>query len=557
LTELPAPTDPFLCGCPRNGQRVRNPPTVSAFLTALLALPLLAGCSGAMAADGAPGGAGMPLPALADDPPQPVPEDPAAGTARHAAIEAALTRVRTLRREGRLAECIDLARTAEDAQGEDARLRLEAAWAFLGQAEEGLGAGADKFYVKGMVADAHLRHDAAVALDPGVETATALLARILRYEEDPDRARAVLEAHLPDHPDDLSAHRELADLAFNSRDWVTADVHFTRAFELDPTDGDARLRSTIARQWLQVPADTLVRGYLDAARLRPMDHRPIDLLGKFHKGDKQRRLALFRRVAKECPGNAWVHVWIAFIHSAETPKDARAAVRTLRAAPTGTPDDGAVQYNLGKALEQAALPLEAVDAYVRALELGDPGRAVQASNELDRLLASRELEPLLPIEKRDRGYDLLIEKNPLEGRFGNNAGFFYRDRGPKDTRPENWEKSTRYYQASVEAEPEDQDYLNDTGLMFLFHLRDRKHECLPLFEKVLRLVEEEGQEPIRGYWDALENLCKYWFEEGRYEQVLACAEKRADPSANLRGRRYPSRKAQMWALQARRKLDGK
>ena len=41
--------------------------------------------------------------------------------------------------------------------------------------------------------------------------------------------------------------------------------------------------------------------------------------------------------------------------------------------------------------------------------------------------------------------------------------------------------------------PEDQDYLNGTALIYLFHLRDRKEKSLPLFLKILALVEEEGQ----------------------------------------------------------------
>ena len=82
------------------------------------------------------------------------------------------------------------------------------------------------------------------------------------------------------------------------------------------------------------------------------------------------------------------------------------------------------------------------------------------------------------------------------------------------------------------------------------HLTDRKELCLPMFEKVLRLVEKDGQPPIRGYWDTLENLCKYWFEHGDYKKVIAYADQRASPKAVLNGRSYPSLPAMRWKKQA-------
>ena len=113
-----------------------------------------------------------------------------------------------------------------------------------------------------------------------------------------------------------------------------------------------------------------------------------------------------------------------------------------------------------------------------------------------------------------------------------------------------YEKSLKYYLSSVKAAPDDQDFINDTALIYLFHLTDRRKLCLPMFEKVLRLVESDGQPPVRGYWDALENLCRYWFEEGEYAKVIACAEKRASPKATLNGRQYPSMVAAGWKARA-------
>jgi tetratricopeptide (TPR) repeat protein len=150
---------------------------------------------------------------------------------------------------------------------------------------------------------------------------------------------------------------------------------------------------------------------------------------------------------------------------------------------------------------------------------------------------------------RERACDALVARNPEVGRYGNNAGLWFRDVGRV------YDKSLKYYLASVKAEPESQDFLNDTALIYLFHLTERRNECLAMFEKVVRLVEKDGQKPARGYWDALENLCKYWFESGDYKKVVIYADKRASPDATVNGRPYPSRVAAQWKERAVKALE--
>src|SRR5205085_8390745 len=104
-----------------------------------------------------------------------------------------------------------------------------------------------------------------------------------------------------------------------------------------------------------------------------------------------------------------------------------------------------------------------------------------------------------------RAYDVVVAMNPDDGNYGNNAGFWCREAG-------DYADSLKYYLASVKASPDDQNFLNDTGLVYLYHFEAEKDKALPLFERVLDLVRR-GHEPTRGYWDALENLCKYWFEK--------------------------------------------
>jgi len=469
-------------------------------------------------------------------------------------VAAALSAARTLRTSGDRMGAVRALRSAEGTLGDDPTLRLEAAWCFFEMAEEAFRRDADKFLVKGSIADAHLRLDQAARMHADLPTSAVLLAKILRYEEDPKRARSVLTDHLAQFPGDRGAHIELGDMAKNVRDWATADSQFTKAALLDPTDGRSRLEATIAKQWLTAEGGASYTkaqfhaGYRTAARLLPEEDDPIRLIVGLYPNSRADRLAALADIIGDRPQAVWARVWQSYVLRQGDDGDAQAALDVLDEARRIDPANTAVLVNRGEALVQLERWSDAVIAYTEALETGEPGTLEVASNALDRLVHVGAQSRTLPIAERDRAYDAVCAANPRTGRFGNNAGLWYRDVG------HDYEKSLKYYLHSVTAQPDDQDYINDTALIYLFHLRDRKEKSLPMFLEVLALVEERGQEPVRGYWDALENLCKYYFETGEYEKVLVCAEKRADGRANVNGRAYPSLRAAQFANQARRKL---
>ncbi len=466
----------------------------------------------------------------------------------------ALAAAKALRKAGDRMGAVRSLRAAEKALGDNATLRLEAAWCFFELAEKAFAQDADKFLVKGNLADAHLRLDQATAMHAELPTATVLFAKLLRYEEDPKRARNVLTEHLTRFPGDAAAHFELGDMARNARDWAAADSQFTKAAELDPADGRSRLAATTAKQWLTAEgAASYTRaqfhaGYRTAARLLPDEDDPIRLLVGLYPNARSDRLAALNDVIDDNPRAVWARVWKAYVLRQGDDADPKAALDTLEEARRIEPTNAAVLVNRAETLAQMESWNDAVAAYTDVLTNGEIGTLASASNDLERLLHIGAQSANVPIAARDRAYDALCAANPQLGRFGNNAGLWYRDVG------HDYEKSLKYYQKAVDAQPEDQDYINDTALIYLFHLRDRKEVSLPMFLKVVALVEDEGQEPVRGYWDALENLCKYYFEIGQYKRVLECAEKRADGRANVGGRAYPSIRAAQYANQARRKL---
>ena len=114
------------------------------------------------------------------------------------------------------------------------------------------------------------------------------------------------------------------------------------------------------------------------------------------------------------------------------------------------------------------------------------------------------------------------------GDAANNLGFYYRE-------VRKYRESLAWYLKSCERAPENQDILNDTGLMYLFHFPRRKAEGLPYFLKTVALVAEGDQRPDRGYWDALENLCKHYWEVDRQpEKVIEYARMRYETTKGVK-----------------------
>ena len=133
------------------------------------------------------------------------------------------------------------------------------------------------------------------------------------------------------------------------------------------------------------------------------------------------------------------------------------------------------------------------------------------------------------------------------GDAANNLGFFYRE-------APDYDRSLEWYLKACERAPENQDILNDTGLMYLFHFPREKAKGLPYFLMTVALVQQLGQDPERGYWDALENLCKHYWEVDRQpEKVIEYARMRYVTTKGVEPyNRSPV--ARQWAAKARKAL---
>jgi tetratricopeptide (TPR) repeat protein len=127
------------------------------------------------------------------------------------------------------------------------------------------------------------------------------------------------------------------------------------------------------------------------------------------------------------------------------------------------------------------------------------------------------------------GFTKIHEYYPFSGSAANNLGLYYRDtKGDYD-------RSLAWYLKAMEREPENQDIVNDTALIYLFHMKGAtRKKSLPLLLKVVSMVKDDGQAPIRGYWDALENLCfYYWDVERDPEKVIEYADMRYEETSGV------------------------
>jgi tetratricopeptide (TPR) repeat protein len=146
----------------------------------------------------------------------------------------------------------------------------------------------------------------------------------------------------------------------------------------------------------------------------------------------------------------------------------------------------------------------------------------------------------------------LDEYYPFSGGPASNLGLYHRDV------TKNVAEAKKWYDRALEKEPNSQNILNDDALMYLFYKKgEEQKKCLPMFQKVVSLVQDYGQAPDIGYWDALENLCKYYWEVERDpEKVIRYAEMRYKTTNGV-APYNDSRVARDYAAKAKAELGGK
>ena len=294
---------------------------------------------------------------------------------------------------------------------------------------------------------------------------------------------------------------------------------FRRGREVAAPDGDLLFLLAEVPEEFGLKEEAL-ESYAAAARADPDDRRAWDRLAERSNPEKV-LYRLAREVLQAHPTAAAPAMWAGYFANRRDPQPGE--------SPWDRHEEALAWILPALAVhgEHEGLYQEAFDA-AQALSGTDPKNAP---------------DPETGIE----AFEKIHEAWPWSGDAANNLGFLYREAAKYD-------RSLEWYLKAVERAPENQDILNDTGLIYLFHLPREKAKGLPFFLKTLALVLEGDQRPERGYWDALENLCKHYTEvDPKPEKVIEYARMRYEKTKGVAPYNM-SPVARRWAEKAKKAL---
>ncbi len=421
-------------------------------------------------------------------------KDPADVEARRGAAEALLGL-------GRAEEAAKQAEAGLDIEGQGSDAGL---WLLLARSYLARGDASPSWHPDTAILYADAAAKAAVALrhDPALNAARTVQARALRLragEGDFEEAAKVLGAALEKDPRDFDALFESGELALKSQRPKDAVALFGSAAEVDPKSATARLRLGLSRAYLK-EWEAAVDEFRRAAILDPRDSTALGYIGKYAgKGAPD----VYRAVVKEAPTNAWAHAYLAWALAAIS-KDEAGATKACKDASALAPKDGRLQAWLGMVQNTMGKAEEARKTWKKALQLdAGPGADIAWNGLLDY---ATNPASAVSMEEREAWIEFLGRTRPEDPWVWNNAGLIYRDVA-KDYR-----KALQAYLKAAELKPDDQGIVNDTGLIYQYHgksIGEDPMKALPYYEAVLLMVEQDGQAPVMGYRDTLENLAVF------------------------------------------------
>lgn len=374
------------------------------------------------------------------------------------------------------------------------------AWKLLGRVsfakgDQAISSGAASSAIKSHFADAEVRYKKALELNPEDPDLRWMIGWAKELEEYPDRAEAYYREQIEKFPGNPAGYRRLGALLASRATTIgggtspeaqkvrqqAIDV-FDEGAEKAGADAESLYFKGLALEWMK-KRDDAIASYVKAVKTEPELYKAWKRLSDLRYG-ADALLALAREVMKAHPKSPTAATWAGYY------------------------------------LNQKGQPEEALSVLLPALAKyrEDWGVYQQAFAAADAMLKK-------DAEKGIAAFVKVHELYPLSGSAANNLGLYYRD-VKKDSN-----ESLKWYLAAVEREPNSQDLLNDAGLIYLFNFEGAtQKKALPYLEKAVSLVQDDGYAPERGYWDALENLCKYyWDVEHDPKKVLEYAEMRYEP----------------------------
>jgi len=357
--------------------------------------------------------------------------------------------------------------------------------------------------IKSHFSDAEVKYKEAMALDPKDPETLWMYGWAKELQEYPKKAREAYEQSMARFPAEPGGYRRMGAMLSNEANRTDGGQNekadkiraraleiFDKGIEKAGPDAEIYYLRGLALEWAK-KQDEARESYRNAVRADPDFDKAWRRLMTLKEPDAD-LITLARETLKKDKTNGTASMWLGYLLTKQ----------------------GEVRQAMDVMLPALSVHGEHYGLWFQSS--ASAGTVFQAQN----LAAKSQSIPW---------FEKIHEFYEFSGAAANNIGLYHRD----ITR--NYKESLKWYLAAAEREPNNQDIVNDTGLIYLFHFTGAEQKkALPLLEKTLELVMVNEQAPIRGFWDALENLCVYYSSvEPNPKKVLEYGGMRNKPYAGV------------------------
>jgi tetratricopeptide (TPR) repeat protein len=378
--------------------------------------------------------------------------------------------------------------------------------------------------IDGLRSDAVRWAGEALKADPKNLEALLLRGQLYLAAKDEKQAQMFFEQAISTDPKSFDANFELANLWYvkanadrkNMDLWAKAESGFFTCWKLDPKSARAAANLAHCKAWQNMPKKDVAAAYERALNLAPADENVLKHLYTWTPAEE--KVATMQRLAAAQPRDVARMIYLARAHMSV--KEHGKAFDVLEKASQIEPKNPRVPYWEGEvALDEGKNLDKAVDFYAEAISLYKDAGSIDNATYI-RIAGPIAFEhPKLEKGHREKLWTYLWKYFPERSDAMNNAGFWFRDFG-KD-----YEKSIEWYLRAAKAAPEDVCILNDTGLIYHYHMNDFD-KAEPFYRQAVKFGNEQGldctvarKEPDRGFHDAINNLHIILAKQNRWKDL--------------------------------------
>jgi len=405
-------------------------------------------------------------------------------------------------------ERLAAARELDPASG---RIHLYTGIALYYKALEGIADQKVSGYVASLLNDAQANLERATKDRPKDLEAHQFLGLVFYYQQDFPAATAAFERAIAVDAEDAFSFFQLGEIERVQENYEKAIPQYERALAAQPQYTEAHRNIGLCREFLG-DTDRAAAAYRDAILTSPAYLEPYKDLWRLYSDETKagKGVKTLEQVAKKVSDESTVHWYLG--HFRRRAGDEKGAIREFRRVLEMTPESTAAMLEIGRIHEQAGSFDAALEFFWKGLRAdldADPELELGRNPFFASLLG---LSATLGQERRFEDAEELLQKllkaAPEDGYVWSNLGLVYRDWGK-------YEKALHAYEKAARLEPYDAQILNDLGVVLDYHF-DRRSDAFELYERAVEIEENV---------DALENLARLYYLEGRYRDSVRMADR--------------------------------